>query len=153
MIPASSSSEHWDQNQHSLFLKSFTRRAISYIQGKWGVCSFFPAAAALTAWTIKYNSNVVDFFFSGPIFFRLRRSVVAADGVHHLASRNAGPEQRLEQAETRTLHYPLHISPSLQFRRKFASFSVKCFNSTRILHSAQSHKLKFTIQLHNYRVL
>ena len=127
MIQASSLRPESTLSLSQAILKTFTR-AISFIQRKRGVF-FYPCRPALTDYQTHFQRGV---FFTrlepGPIFFRLRRSVVAADGAHAMRA--------TETERVVTIPFTTFTSPSLQFGQKFAFLRLMFFQQlSRFLHN------------------
>ena len=105
-----------------------------------GVCIFSPMACPMV-YQIHFQRGGGFFFHlsienRGPIFFRLRRSVVAAHAMRPRAQTHRDRESR---------HYPLYISV-IAFWAKICIFTVKVLNSFQDFYtSTQPHKLEFTI--------
>ena len=146
MIQASSLRPESTLSLSQAILKTFTR-AISFIQRKRGVF-FYPCRPALTDYQTHFQRGV---FFTrlepGPIFFRLRRSVVAgwwssAAPLTQCGQRGDSTSQR--HRDGWKLQHP-HISFIAVSAKICIFFQLKCFNSTRDLHNAP-HKLEFTIK-------
>ena len=139
MIQASSLRPESTLSLSQAIFKTFTR-AISFIQRKRGVF-FYPCRPALTDYQTHFQRGV---FFTrlepGPIFFRLRRSVVVGWWSSAARLTQCGHEETQHPRDTESSISPhlLHCS----FGENLHFLSDK--QHTRDLQNAP-HKLEFTI--------